>query len=484
MTSVPAETSLGWSPARSARAAAPFVTILLGVAVAASAEIGGGLLPAMVVGAMVLVAAAAAGGAGHRMGWLSPSRVFLSGAALYLGPSLATVMVVGALSGGRDLDFSTLRLGGQLSLVAFGWAAVGVGLAGLLAGMIAPSRPSAGPVTVPSWFRNPLLLAAGLFGSAGALAVATFVFAIAGVGTLLAARYGERYQVMAGYGALILGAQTVSLATFSGFASGTASGRRGVAWGFAAGGAAFHLGWTALVGARTGFVQLLLGLFVIWQALGGRIAAWKLGLTGVVVLGAGLVVGAVRAGVKSPSDLTPGQIALLANPANSEFGATLPTVGDIATAVPIQEPYRFGSTYLAAFGVVVPRALWPSRPQGAAEWYVQRFYPDVADIGGAFAFSPVAEAYLNFGKAGVVVVFLGFGLLVGLIDRFFRSPRAPAYAVAYGLSVYSLLIFSRLDTATLVKSHFILPYGQLLVLFAGARIVHLIGVAARRKEAA
>ncbi len=426
----------------------------------------------LMVGGVGLAIAGLAAAPGHRMGWLAPSRVFLLGAALYLVPAVVTVLVVGAIAGGRETDPGVLGTGAALSLLGFGSAAVGIGLAELL---LAP-RPRRGG---GRWQPNAFLVGAAVVGGLGVVAVGTFVFGIAGFSSLLSANYGERYQLMAGYGVLILGVLTVTIATLVGHVAALAAGRRGLAWAVALGGVAFQAGWTTLVGARTGFIQIVLGLLACRACLGLRPPGWKLVVVGSVLFVGGLLVGVTRAGVRSVADLDPALLLRVMNPANSEFGATIPTVGDVAEAVPGQEPYRWGATYLGAMGVLIPRAIWPARPQGAAEWYVARFYPDVADAGGAFAFSPVAEAYLNFGQWGVVVGFLLIGLLVGLVDRHLRHGGSPAQAIGYGICVYLLFVFSRLDSATVLKSYVLIPAAQVMVLYAVSRMVEFATAAPR-----
>ncbi|MHB1328577.1 MAG: O-antigen polymerase [Gemmatimonadales bacterium] len=427
-------------------------------------------------GAFIAVAGGMVGGP-HPLGPLAPSRVFLWGGTLYIIPPALTVWLTGTLSDIRLADQPILADGAVLSLIAFATAAIGIGVGGLLSKPVAPlARPSRplGVSMVVTW-----IPALALFG-VGASAVGWFVFGIAGLGNLTSANYGERYQMMAGYGVILLGVQSVIVAVLVLYASGLEAGR-----GFLAGlavlaGMGFLGFWTGVVGSRSAFIQLVIGFLAIRQMLGKKIPSWKLASVAVVLLLAGLVVGVARAGIRHLRDIDVGRSLFLLNPANSEFGATLATIGDVSSAVPSQDSYRGGTTYLEAFAVVVPRKIWPNRPPGAGEWYVERFYPEVAEAGGAYAFSPVAEAYLNFGVTGIVVIFLCLGLIVSRLDRgVVRMAGNSTAAAFYGIGVFWLLMFSRLDSATLLKTVFVLTFGQMLVVWLIGR---LIGMAVTQRS--
>ncbi|PQJ83323.1 O-antigen polymerase [Aliivibrio sifiae] len=54
-------------------------------------------------------------------------------------------------------------------------------------------------------------------------------------------------------------------------------------------------------------------------------------------------------------------------------------------------------------------------------WYVNKYEPLVASIGGGRGFSLLAEAILNFGLLGIPLVFLILGIFIGIINTFSKK---------------------------------------------------------------
>lgn len=157
------------------------------------------------------------------------------------------------------------------------------------------------------------------------------------------------------------------------------------------------------------------------------------------------------------------------NPAIGELGAPWFVALDLASSGVIEEGRN---TILNSFGVLVPKIIWPGRPLGAAEWFVQEFYPSVAEQGGGFAFSFVIEVLLNFGWLGVLIVGVGLGwgakvLMANL------SWRGGAILVVF---VLCFMFFPRYDVATIVKASCI---GFMFIFFTYVlyRVFCLFGVA-------
>ncbi len=450
------------------RSIAAFVIALIIIAIAAMQ-----MTPATaVVGAVLLLCVSGLISAGHPLGVFAPTRLLLLGGILYILPTVLTVWGTGVLVNVRLFDAAATMSGASYSLLAFSVAALG----SMVVGSALPGARPEIQRRSASGLGPAATLVAGLVFVVGMAAVGVFVFGIAGIGAIRGASYGERYQLMAGQGFLILGVRSVVVATIVLYAIAIDLGnvRRGV--GIALAGLGFQVWWMGLMGARSAFIQAVIGLFAVRQALGRRLrTATLVALTAALVV-TGVIVGVFRAGIGNVSQLEVGQLLSIANPANSEFGATLTTIGDVVAAVPAEEPFRYGRTYLDAIGLLVPKFMWPDRPRGASEWYVDRFYPMIADDGGGFAFSPVAEAYLNFGRFGVVTVFLVIGAVFGLFDWLLRSQRAMSMQLAslYGVVAVWVVLFSRLDAATFLKTVVVITLGQVAIIWAGAGLVRQI----------
>ncbi|WP_433213474.1 O-antigen polysaccharide polymerase Wzy [Dactylosporangium sp. CS-047395] len=119
--------------------------------------------------------------------------------------------------------------------------------------------------------------------------------------------------------------------------------------------------------------------------------------------------------------------------------------------VPSTEPYQHGATYLHALLNLVPgQAQVP-----LAQWLVDRYAPGSSS---GYGFSLTGEAYLNFGLAGIPVL---FGLLTA-VHRWLvnRIDRAPVYAYASILFTVAWMYGFRGESQSLLKT---CVYGALFV---------------------
>jgi hypothetical protein len=132
--------------------------------------------------------------------------------------------------------------------------------------------------------------------------------------------------------------------------------------------------------------------------------------------------------------------------------------------------YRWGLTYLGALTLLVPRKIWKDRPEfrvdagteaqhgKAVRWSSSRLY----GLGG--------EAMLNFGPAGVPLVFLVFGAVVGWYRRQLAG-WAPHDSRLLLAPFLTLLIVGALVYDSDVLIYFCITEGLLvsLLLFAASR---------------
>ncbi|GGM85908.1 O-antigen polysaccharide polymerase Wzy [Dactylosporangium sucinum] len=134
----------------------------------------------------------------------------------------------------------------------------------------------------------------------------------------------------------------------------------------------------------------------------------------------------------------------------------------VMTHVPSVDPYQHGASYLHALVNLVP-----GQPQvPLSEWLVDRYAPG-SDSG--YGFSLTGEAYLNFGLAGIPVLFAGLTLVHRLLLN--RIDRAPVYAYLSLLFTVAWMYGFRGESASLLKT---IVYG---LVFYG--VVRLVSVQAR-----
>ena len=91
-------------------------------------------------------------------------------------------------------------------------------------------------------------------------------------------------------------------------------------------------------------------------------------------------------------------------------------VGSAMAKVPMHEDFARGEVLLSLLYPVVPRLLWPGKPQTGGYENIRRFTSLRQFKNTSINLSPVGEGYVNFGYGGIVFLCL-YGLLLGGIFR-------------------------------------------------------------------
>jgi O-antigen polysaccharide polymerase Wzy len=112
----------------------------------------------------------------------------------------------------------------------------------------------------------------------------------------------------------------------------------------------------------------------------------------------------------------------------AEMGASLQPVEKVVRWHTEGEPLEHGGSYWAPFERAATRLL-PGLESGAADNDLRIMNVLVTDRVGAIGFSPVAEAYRNFGALGVVVVLGLLGAVMATLDTL-RDRRVAVLALA------------------------------------------------------
>jgi len=141
----------------------------------------------------------------------------------------------------------------------------------------------------------------------------------------------------------------------------------------------------------------------------------------------------------------------------------------IATQASGSLPPAFGSTYLAALLSVVPRNIWPGKPESVDEVLNSAIFPATDARGIGFAFGFYSEPHFNFGIWGVVAVALIFGILLGVITRAHDSSPNLFMAYVYVMTAAHLFPIMR-GSLTFSSQRLLIPLIPVLivlVVFAG-----------------
>lgn len=189
---------------------------------------------------------------------------------------------------------------------------------------------------------------------------------------------------------------------------------------------------TLLLGSRTAFLYGGVGI-VVAAARMHKMPRLRAALPG-IVLGT-VLIGAVAQLRNSNQTAGGAALNLTPVPAITEMGASLrPLSETISWRRGYGEGEYHGSTYVAGVERIFERLEGIPRPTPDPRFAGTLLSERVS--GYNLGYSAVAEAFLNFGTSGVVIIFLGMGYLIGKLERSFRGN---AYASArMGVILYVL----------------------------------------------
>lgn len=114
-------------------------------------------------------------------------------------------------------------------------------------------------------------------------------------------------------------------------------------------------------------------------------------------------------------------------------------VAHIHSMTPSVVPYQYGETYSYFAVALIPRVLWPNKPQaGNANGFYAVTYGLTSEEGAkitTFGISILGEAFINFGWLGVALIMLVQGLVISLLERMFgglaSGPGGQAVFIAF-----------------------------------------------------
>jgi oligosaccharide repeat unit polymerase len=147
-----------------------------------------------------------------------------------------------------------------------------------------------------------------------------------------------------------------------------------------------------------------------------------------------------------------------------EMGKSLRVVAWTLEVVPSSRGFDWGLSYLYALLSLVPNLGWDVHPSYANRlslWLAMLIRPEWAMIGGGFGYSFLAEAYLNFGWVGIVVIsyLLGNGIAAMVLKV--QETNDSLKIALIGCLTVKLLFFPRAETQQVLRDivwYSILPW--------------------------
>ncbi len=149
------------------------------------------------------------------------------------------------------------------------------------------------------------------------------------------------------------------------------------------------------------------------------------------------------------------------NPASNEFGAVF---GNFNTYILSGgSDLRLGETYLIGLTIIIPRFIWPNKPQSITYEFRDTYFADEAlrgSIAGT-AYSGMLEAYVNFDTIGVLIVFFLIALVIGYLELKRTRSRSLMFAIFYLTLIPEAMSFHRSSLEMPI-------FWPLILAFAGA----------------
>jgi predicted small integral membrane protein len=147
-------------------------------------------------------------------------------------------------------------------------------------------------------------------------------------------------------------------------------------------------------------------------------------------------------------------------------------VAYIHAMTPSEIPYQYGRTYSYFAVALIPRALWPGKPQaGSANGFFAISYGLLTEEGAkttTFGMSLLGEAFINFGWLGVVLVMFVQGLAISVLERIFGSLKSGAGGQAVFIAFFVFFLNGIGSSAEILFGNIVqnLIFGYLLLWWA------------------
>ena len=149
----------------------------------------------------------------------------------------------------------------------------------------------------------------------------------------------------------------------------------------------------------------------------------------------------------------------------TEMGGTMMTIASTIDLVPSARPFQMGADYGYALLTLFPNLFWKIHPtieRGlAGKWLTWAIDPEFASRGGGYGYSFLAEAYLNFGWVGGLMMLGLIGFLFASLTLWAAGSNSAArIALIATFSVY-FPFYARSESALHVRAlvwYAVLPY--------------------------
>ncbi len=180
-------------------------------------------------------------------------------------------------------------------------------------------------------------------------------------------------------------------------------------------------------GNRRDFLPMFIFLAGVIAARRHAIIRFRTIVLGIVAFAGLTILGIIRQVIAAPLLLASDPLTILVT--QSEFVSPIQT---LMYYVARTHPLRLGWTYITAPLLFIPRAMWPGKPESLSLQFMRDAFGAVNMMG--YAYTPVTEAFLNFGWVGPFMFYAVLSiLLVKLVKHADSHPGL--YFICFALVV-------------------------------------------------
>lgn len=141
----------------------------------------------------------------------------------------------------------------------------------------------------------------------------------------------------------------------------------------------------------------------------------------------------------------------------NEIGSTITTVVETMKLIDLDQSFRWGETYYRSLTMILPSQILNSGTSdivlSPAIWLVKNIDPAFANSGGGYGFSAIAEAYLNFGFLGGLLVMSVLGASIKLINRYIIN-NDDTLSLLFASYTVILIFYARQESLLLFRPLF------------------------------
>jgi len=121
--------------------------------------------------------------------------------------------------------------------------------------------------------------------------------------------------------------------------------------------------------------------------------------------------------------------------------STIPVLAGAMVQTPKSIPFKNGSTLVGIFIKIIPRAIWPGKPQETTgnDWGREYGFLDSTDNLTSFNQPLIVEGYINRGTFGVAMMGILVGLIFGVASYFEQYASSTLLKALYLTVMYSVL---------------------------------------------